>query len=352
MIAIEPPLGIDPNWGKVAKKQRGFHRKDREYKLNRNQIDFEEYIQSGRIQQRDPSFPPPDIVTPPRRPWESYLDSKLSSYRNLKQRDFEIATFENGVWDRDSAHAAFYAQKLASLIQFHISGNFSKRYPGRSLKTLWPEQVAYAALAVVIGAEDEGFGLARLCLDSYRQGWVESPDFFALYIFMFRLFADHLGQPPLELVGEPSRETFTNALFDQWRTPDPTVLAPLCLAVCDFHTHRCKPDKGDVFHEFTEGSWVLCPIEILLLFRLRELNGLSNPELDHPLMNSALGQLPTEGSWVVDPLLSRVEQRMIADGFDEDQIRSLATDGSISSNHGKINKSWLPRFVGRAIGRE
>jgi len=336
----------------MAKKQRRFHRKDREHKLNRNQIDFEEYIQSGRIQQRDPSFPPPDIVTPPRRPWESYLDSKLSSYRNLKQRDFEIATFENGVWDRDSAHAAFYAQKLASLIQFHISGNFSKRYPGRSLKTLWPEQVAYAALAVVIGAEDEGFGLARLCLDSYRQGWVESPDFFALYIFMFRLFADHLGQPPLELVGEPSRETFTNALFDQWRTPDPTVLAPLCLAVCDFHTHRCKPDKGDVFHEFTEGSWVLCPIEILLLFRLRELNGLSNPELDHPLMNSALGQLPTEGSWVVDPLLSRVEQRMIADGFDEDQIRSLATDGSISSNHGKINKSWLPRFVGRAIGRE
>lgn len=296
--------------------------------MNQNQIGFEEFIRTGRVRLRDPSFPPPDIVTPIRQYWEEYLDSKLLSYRKVKQRDFELATFDSGIWDRESAYAALHAQKLASLIQFHIAGLFPTRYPGRTLKTLWPEQIADAALAIVIGAEREGFDLARLYLTAYRKGWVESPDFFALYIFMFRLFADHLGQPPLELVGEPSREPFTNALFDQWRAPDPTVLAPLCLAVCDFHTHRCKPDKGDVFHEFTEGSWVLCPIEILLLFKLRELNGLPNPELDHPLMSSALGRLPLSGSWAIDPLLGRVEQRLIADGFDENRIRNLANNAA------------------------
>ena len=352
MIAVQPPLGIDQRWVKQARKLRASKRPVHEFLLTRSAGDFEELIRTGRVTLEGSTLPAPEPVTPPRLPWEYYLDSALATYRNYRQLNFELNTVQDGVWDLDSAYAAIHAQKLASLIQFHIAGLFPARYPGRTLKRLWPEQIADAALGIVIGAEHEGFDLARLYLTAYRKGWVESPDFFSLYIFMFRLFADHLGQPPLELVGESSRETFTNALFDQWRTPDPTVLAPLCLAVCDFHTHRCKPDKGDVFHEFTEGSWVLCPIEILLLFRLRELNGLSNPELDHPLMNSALGQLPTDGSWVVDPLLSRVEQRMIADGFDEDQIRSLATDGSTSSNHGKINKSWLPRFVGRAIGRE
>lgn len=332
MSHAPPSLGIDPRWVKTIKKLRSSQRPSHDYLLTRSTRDFEELISTGRVTLENSTLPPPEPVTPPRLPWENYLDSALSAYRNYRQLNFELNTLHDGVWDRDSAYAAAHAQKLASLIQFHIAGNFPARYPGRTLKRLWPDQVADAALALIIGAEDEGFDLARLHLTAYRQGWVHSTDFFALYIFMFRLLADHLGQPPLELSGEPSREPLTNALFDHWRTPDPAVLAPLCLAVCDFHTHRCKPDEGDVFHEFTEGSWVLCPIEILLLFKLRELNGLTNPELDHPLMNSALGRLPTTGSWTPDPLLARVERRLIADGFDEQSIRNLAADGSVSPN--------------------
>lgn len=320
-ITTPPPLGVDQRWLNRAKKNPRSQRDARHQLQARNVQALEQFIKTGLIilADADPVLKPPGpiVVSPPRRDWERHLDTFLESYAIEKQLDFELNTLCDGTWDRDAAHAAVSAQKLASMIQFHAAALFPVRFEGRVRKTIWPNQVAYAALEIVLGVEDDAYEMARLYLEAFRRGWVQSPDFFPLYVFMFRLLADHLGQAPLDLVGEPLWEPFTNALFNEWRTPDPTVLVPLCLAVCDFHTHRCKPDKGDTFHEFTEGAWTRCPIEILLLFKLRELNGLTNPNLDHPLINSALGQLPPNGLPVTDLLLARVHQRLVRDGFKE-----------------------------------
>ena len=67
-------------------------------------------------------------------------------------------------------------------------------------------------------------------------------------------------------------------------------------------------------------NWARTPIEILLLFKLRQLIGLQNPVLDHPLMNSPLGVLPSEVVFEPDDIIRRVRDRMREDGYDEMEI--------------------------------
>lgn len=67
--------------------------------------------------------------------------------------------------------------------------------------------------------------------------------------------------------------------------------------------------------------WAHTPVELLMVFRLREYLQLENPKVNHPLMNSALGLLPAEGSCEIsDPVLQRTLERMCADGYDKERI--------------------------------
>jgi hypothetical protein len=90
------------------------------------------------------------------------------------------------------------------------------------------------------------------------------------------------------------------------------------LAACDEHTWR-------FVDEFN--SWSRLPVEILLLFKLRQKLGLSNPALDHPLMNTPLGSLPDEVPYAPDDLIARVLARMSRDHYDEESIcRAICHD--------------------------
>lgn len=109
-------------------------------------------------------------------------------------------------------------------------------------------------------------------------------------------------------------------LLHRWRSPDPHELADVLLASCDFHTHRCRARSGKLTYEFESHGWNRTPFEILLVLKLRQKLGLENPELDHPLMNTAIGRLPREIPYEPDGLISRVHARMMQDGFDEQAI--------------------------------
>jgi len=62
------------------------------------------------------------------------------------------------------------------------------------------------------------------------------------------------------------------------------------------------------------------PIEILLLFKLRQFLGLQNPALEHPIMNPPFDILPANVAFEPDDLIRRVRERMIQDGYDEAQV--------------------------------
>lgn len=102
-----------------------------------------------------------------------------------------------------------------------------------------------------------------------------------------------------------------NALLQRWRTQDEGQLVELLLAACDWHAHECwkwsdKPEKHGDFVLDPHFGW---PIEIHLVFRLRETLGLKNPDLEHPLMRTGLGAYLPAIPVVTDPLLAAVTNK-------------------------------------------
>ena len=163
--------------------------------------------------------------------------------------------------------------------------------------------VVFTALGVIIGCEPQAHRLARMQLAAFRRDYFADKCHYPIFNFVLRVMADYLNEPQLVLEGDALDEPILNALFDVWRHPDPAALEYIALAACDFHTHRIKAGKGKNFHEFENGDWTRTPFEILLVFKLRQKLRLRNPKLDHPLMNTALGQLPTEVPFEPDELV-------------------------------------------------
>jgi hypothetical protein len=87
--------------------------------------------------------------------------------------------------------------------------------------------------------------------------------------------------------------------------------------LCDLHaTHSRSARRGR--NDFVRGigvMFVLFPVEILGILRLRRDVGLPNPSLDHPLMATPLGALPTRAEAAPDELLQRVLARAFSQGF-------------------------------------
>lgn len=123
--------------------------------------------------------------------------------------------------------------------------------------------------------------------------------------FLLRMVAQWQSIPLPVLPPQADDEPLFCALLAHWRTSDPAVLEPLLLALCDRHTHlvllsKDSPDFGAF------GDLTYIPFEVLAILRVRDILGLSNPVLDHPLMNTALGKLPPVSELYGDSLLDSV----------------------------------------------
>jgi hypothetical protein len=197
---------------------------------------------------------------------------------------------------------------------------FHKRFGRNSSNDLSINHVPSAAVGVLINKMDEATQFFKLLIKAFNKKWFTYQDY-PIFYFMLRLMADYIKEPlsPFES-GKIEKEIVFHELFKVWRNENPESIRELCLAVCDYHTHQCKPDKGNLWHEFNNGYWSGWPIEINLLFKLRELLGLKNPTLDHPLMNTPLGQLPTNVSYELDELSNQVLAKMRTQGFDENEV--------------------------------
>jgi hypothetical protein len=106
-----------------------------------------------------------------------------------------------------------------------------------------------------------------------------------------------------------------NSLIEHWCAPDPQVLSPLLLAVCDRHTHEARPDTNALWFDLPwRDAWYV-PFEVLAVLKLRQINSLAIPDpatLDHPLLKTPLGQLPDTvppySDELLDGLISRVRR--------------------------------------------
>ena len=219
---------------------------------------------------------------------------------------------------------SFVAMKVHLMVSVLIHERFPRRFEGRKLQKMSLSDSMLVALALALGDESEGRRLGRVMVESYRRDYYFDKDEYPIFHFILRLFCDWSGEAPPVWEEKPLREPIMDALFLNWREVDVERLAPYILAACDYHTHRCRANSSREFYEFSNGDWVRFPLEILMLYRLREWLGLENPEIDHPLMDGALGRLPLATPLVPDELTACVLSQMKKEGYNEEDIyRSL-----------------------------
>ena len=176
-----------------------------------------------------------------------------------------------------------------------------------------------AALGMILGCKREARLLAKALILAHRLKLFRYAQFYPASQCILQIFASYLERPPLVLKGEAATNPIYKALAVHWRHADGEALAPLLLAVCDEHTHHnARGDAYDYQNDFT--GFARYPVEILLVFKLRKELGLANPKLDHPLMNTALGQLPPEVSPKMDDVVAVSIKRARDEGFDEEKV--------------------------------
>lgn len=143
-------------------------------------------------------------------------------------------------------------------------------------------------------------------------------------VFMFRLFADWRGDVHYDWPPYGYDEPIYEAILADWRNPDPQALVPALLAACDRHTHQTRYDSTTTFYDFGDDAMARTPLEILLVFKLRQLLGLENPVLDHPLMAPPFDRLPEpQQPYGLDDLMRGTLAQMREEWPDFDQAVSL-----------------------------
>lgn len=101
--------------------------------------------------------------------------------------------------------------------------------------------------------------------------------------------------------------------LQNWRSKDMIFIDQLVSEMVDYHLSNTQPIavEGDELHvDFESKCFWIYPIEILALLRLREMHGLSNPHLSHPLFSTTpLAKLNPPTQWPQDELMDAAEKR-------------------------------------------
>ena len=132
-----------------------------------------------------------------------------------------------------------------------------------------------------------------------------------LHLFALDLFARWRGSP-LEYPGSAgARLAVYRDLLDSW--DDDRAFADRLVAVADYHVEQAFDDSDDETQDFFHPLYRLFPVEILAIKRVREEQGRSMPEIDHPLMQTPLAKPPKTLPSVQDDLLKAVSDKICKD---------------------------------------
>jgi hypothetical protein len=221
---------------------------------------------------------------------------------------------------------------FADQLNYFWHGQFRILFPERSrpLRSMnWELMTETMSMAFVLGRVNEGIYQGYLTHAVLNQTYQLQFSYEERHrcglAFMLRLFASWRGDVNHAWPGYAYDEPIYEAILELWREPDPEILKPWLLAACDRHTHQSGPETETVFYDFS--SFPVMPLEILLLFRLRELTGLKNPYLKHQLMAAPFDQLPApQSSYTPDHLVLDTLERVRTDWPNFQQAVSLEID--------------------------
>ncbi|WP_200873240.1 hypothetical protein [Burkholderia sp. A1] len=144
-------------------------------------------------------------------------------------------------------------------------------------------------------------------------GVVQQP----LYQWILKICFDSAESAPSDNSSEKRdwliNEPVLNDLHKHWHDHDLAPMQDHIIWLCDYYTHRTRRSE---WHEFQNDLLLTrFPALILAWQRLREVRGLENPPIDHPLMLSSYAKLRPAMPFHTDPVLAAVLARLRREGM-------------------------------------
>lgn len=206
--------------------------------------------------------------------------------------------------------------------QFVVKGILNNENPPEKLGIFFYDEVEYMGWLFLLGQIEEAKVVARLIYAAIHRNYCR--DFNDEYhrrgqMFMLRLFGkwqDITIDFPNSAYDEPVYEW----LLAHWDIADEQALLPALLAASDRHTHQSWDDTNKANHDFHHITLYRCPLELLMLFRLRALTGLKNPVVEHPLFDAPFDQLPEPQPVYIDDMMQATLKRVREDWPHYDKV--------------------------------
>lgn len=219
----------------------------------------------------------------------------------LRQQLYDVKDQDYVIWRQ-----AVLCVELGDLLNFKTETAFPARF-GRNLRMMSIEQAAWIGLAAGMGAVEVVNRWAPLLVQAVRNGYILEYNQCGMHHFILRLWCAAHGQDYPQ-TGYPTYDV-SEGILRIWDTPDTEQLAAWLVQLCNQHTQLSRPKQ---FMDFVS-NFSHVPVEVFMLFRLREQRGLPNPEVDHPLMKFPWSALQPVQQAEPDELLSGIYRRLEQD---------------------------------------
>lgn len=262
-----------------------------------------DYVATGRLIYKNPINGQQEEDLIPSR--STYLTSPMHIASSVRHYDGCIQA--NTPQGLALMQTAVLGVELCSLCKFLIETEFPAKF-GRNLKMYsLGSNVGYLALAAAIGAMEVVERWTPLVVEAVRRGYALDGNQRGMLHFILRIWCAARGVDYPD--GEYPRYEVAEGVLRIWNTPDTELLGAWLVQLCNQHTRlSASRDFMDFANEFSH-----FPVEVLMLFRLREQIGLSNPVVDHPIMKFPWSRLWPVQAALPDELLAGVYQRLEQD---------------------------------------
>jgi len=277
--------------------------------MSRDPMALARYVDTGIVHDPSSMLPPvnalvPDLARPsPSR--DTYLTTPLFVFGRMQAFGQQLRDVD-GELSAEPWRSAVLAVELRSLLAFRHEILFEQEH-GRRLGMMALADAAWLALAAAIGAMEVVDRWAPLLIEALGRRYVLAPEEQVVQHFMLRLWCAGSGATYPDCPFP--RHEVTERILELWDAADPTELGAWLVQLCNLHTQLSRPKQFmDFVNDFSH-----VPVEILLLFRLRSLRGLPNPEVDHPLMRFPWSRLAPVMEAKPDPLLQGIYRRLEGD---------------------------------------
>jgi|UPI000645BC4A hypothetical protein len=216
---------------------------------------------------------------------------------------------------------------LASLVRtgyssFLYKAGIKTASPAQGLPFDFQHFAFYQALVISVGWRAETELMARVAFKMMQPLFDGGHVVWSLPWFMLDLTRDWLGAD-VNLRDQDRKDDILvgwRPLLDKWRVPDPAEFDVVLKAAADYHLeqshvhievgHDEDRNYRSAHFEIEPSEYWLFPVELFAVLRLREWEGLANPELTHPLFNKTqLGRMPSIQEPTSDPVMDAVDAK-------------------------------------------